>query len=141
MAVEQISLFIRRLSHNGSSNLDVRWLQETLTECVQKCWLLEVCENKKEAKRREKQKYRLKKEEKRVVVEQISLFIRRLSHIDSSDLVVRWLGEALTECVQKYWLLDACEKKKDRKKRKRGRKKGQKPGQKPGLRQNKTAKD
>ncbi len=48
-----------------------RWLGVALTECVQKCWLLEVCENKKEAKRREKQKYRLKREEKRVVVEQI----------------------------------------------------------------------
>ncbi len=48
------------------------------------------------------------------------MVIRWLSHNDSSDLDVRWLGEALTECVQKYWLLEACEKKKDGKKRKKG---------------------
>ena len=69
------------------------------------------------------------------------MVIRVLSHIGSSELTMRRLGETLTECVQKCWLLDACEKKKDGKKRKRGRKKGQKPGQKPVLRQNKTAKD
>ena len=56
MAVEQISLFIRLLSHNGSSNLDVRWLQETLTECVQKRWLLGFCEKKKDGKKRKRSK-------------------------------------------------------------------------------------
>ena len=36
---------------------------------------------------------------------------------------MRRLGEALTECVQKCWLLDACEKKKDGKKEEKGQKK------------------
>jgi hypothetical protein len=45
-----------------------------------------------------------------------------LSHNGSSDLDVRWLGEALTECVQRYWLLEDYEKKKDGKKAKRSKK-------------------
>ncbi len=63
-----------------------------------------VYENKKDAKRREKHKYRLKREEKRVMAGQICLFIKRLLHIGSSDLAVRWLQETLTECVQKRCL-------------------------------------
>ena len=50
------------------------------------------------------------------------MVIRWLSRIGSSDLDVRLLGMALTECVQRCWLLEACEKKKDGKKRKKGRK-------------------
>ena len=56
MALAQILLFIRLLQSVGSSDLDVRWLQETLTECVQRRCLLEVYENKKDEKKRKRNK-------------------------------------------------------------------------------------
>ena len=51
MVVGKICLVIKWLSPIGSSELDMRWLRETLTECVQKCWLLRFCKNKKDEKR------------------------------------------------------------------------------------------